>query len=243
MNWYFMGRSYYLLFAGIFFNVTIATSQKKEWPLQVRFVMSAILIQGDTSAYLTKTDINGEKVPLYNFNFDSYRKTGANRVDTAGKSTVSFLNSFLFPENKRYSTNKFALSLDSFNRRTKPYSVFNRNPALLRSTATRKDRLKLLLTNAFYDISGKPFGEDSISLRINMNSASSLGISGSYFTALIFSIYSYVAHDQLKSFVITYIQNGKSSRQVMVVDEKFQRDYSQYIDKWTENLAKVSQNL
>ena len=215
--------------------------KSKEWPFQVSLRMATILIQGDTGTVVTETRINGERVPEINFSLEKYKLLPQEYVDTVMGGIVLFLNAFLWPENKPYPINKYALSLDSFSFQAKPFNVISRSPYLLVAAGTREERLRLLTACAAYDINGHALGEDSILFNFYMKKPFPNGMTDRFLNVLLFSTYKYVAHEKLQKFNINYFFEGTCKKLLVPVDSTFLGQYNRYISRLTTNLDKIHQ--
>jgi len=217
-------------------SIESAFPQKLEWPIRVRASIAAILIQGDTSVYLAPTNISGNRYLKFNFNFDRYRLMGATMYETMKDRMKLFLNAYLFPETKRYPINGFALSLDSFRNVPMDYDVVQRNSMVLLGKS-RRDKLKLLLTNLPYDADGNCYGKDSIFVSIHFDKPLKDALDGNYYNMLVFSIYNFVADEKLKRLTIKFESGKEYLGKNLIIDNNFRKHYKRYIANWTYNVS------
>lgn len=200
--------------------------------------MLEILVQGDTTGFMTGERLDGDSVLCFTYHNVSYTQANADMVEKKRKNIVGYFNLFLYPEKKIYPVNSFGICLDSVRIRpssTTWFRTHKNNPAFLSFNFSRNDKLELLLSILPFPIDGFCFGMDSISVSFldQPNFPNS-----EFCYTFIYSIYNFVANETLKKLIIHF--RGKGDYRVeCLIDRSFYEAYKNYINAWESSILRA----
>lgn len=222
-----------LLISGLFSLPSLA--QSREWPLTVRAMVAAELIDGDTLPMVGESFFEGHSMICFQFRH-------ADRLeqwDTWLRRVSTFLNLFLIP--RRDSPDCWAYGISNSKEptyqlsstpfvRLRTVSVYGPDSSQMPSDWNAQNRLDLLLSILPIEAQGKVFAQDSIMV-IFHPTARWYHLPSDYLTKLVYTLLHFVGHEAIRVITLVTFENGGQTTELSFSDAGM-RVYWQTVNNW-----------